>query len=747
MTAVRRVFARWLTVGLYRKISAVFAALMIYQWIRCLGDYWWTETFAIVNGVLLAAALANVLIPNKYLSIGAQLAALVWLNVSYAHFEWQPFAGTRRHLLNWMYWIGNQFGELNPYLWISLGILAAFHMIVSLRRKRGYMLLIVGTAILSLTVADSIFTPIYLWEEIAWIVFIGLGWLVASHFAGFKSRHPDNWAQLLEYPLSLFVPILFILTLVMAAGLFVPTIRPMLTDPYTAWKASRGETVTTFVGDKAVVIAIAKNNADTRSGYSRNDGVLGGGFTFDYTPVMTVVTTKKSYWRGETRAFYNGTGWLESADEKQEEPLKGIVSGQPLQVNGVPSSAATETITQTVTMERKDKFPVLFGAGPISEVTSINESKESFPALGWLPDSWELRMPKSASVHYPKSYMIESKVPVLDENKLRGGSAVKPAAEAVSSVYTELPDNLPDRVSALAKQITQDAATPYDKVEALVNYLQLHYQYTNTPDLGKKSSKDFVDAFLFEIKEGYCDYFSTSLAVMARSLGIPARWVKGYSSGSLPGNEEMQRRLQGYPSANSNPDGAGAYTVRNADAHSWVEIYFNDYGWLPFEATPGFSYPYALPKDEPAPVTDDVVAMDIAAVDEPAEETGGFDVKPWMFWTAAGALALALAFYAYRSFPALVRRYRGRSDTVNARIVGETNRLIKYCRKKGMDVEHNETVRETMGRWSTRLTSLQPQFAVVQDAFEKAMYSRQAMTQEEADRASAMMKQIREHIG
>ena len=121
-----------------------------------------------------------------------------------------------------------------------------------MRNRRLFIIAIVGLALLSLTFADSLLTPIYLWDEIAWIVFIGLGWLVASHFSSFKKQHPDNWEHLLEYPLSLFLPILLIITLVMAAGLFVPTIKPILTDPYTAWKESRGEEVRSFVGDKGV---------------------------------------------------------------------------------------------------------------------------------------------------------------------------------------------------------------------------------------------------------------------------------------------------------------------------------------------------------------------------------------------------------------------------------------------------------------------------------------------------------------
>lgn len=111
MTTFRQMALRWLSADVYRKISACFAALIIYQWIRCLGDYWWSETFAIVNGVLLAAALANLLIPSKGLSIGLQLIALAGLNVAFTDFEWLPFEGSRRNMMDWFHWIGNQFGS------------------------------------------------------------------------------------------------------------------------------------------------------------------------------------------------------------------------------------------------------------------------------------------------------------------------------------------------------------------------------------------------------------------------------------------------------------------------------------------------------------------------------------------------------------------------------------------------------------------------------------------------------------
>ncbi|MFC5651803.1 DUF4129 domain-containing transglutaminase family protein [Paenibacillus solisilvae] len=741
MSKAYRATFKWLTGDVYHKLSAVFGALLIYQWIRCLGDYWWEETFTVVNGVLFVSAIAIVLIPSKLYSSFVQLLLLLAINAAYSGYVWVPFEGDKKHAADWINFLAVQVKQLSPIIWISLSVWAIYNIIVWMRNRRIFLITIVGLALLSLTFADSLLTPIYLWDEIAWIVFIGLGWLVASHFSAFKKRHPDNWEHLLEYPISLFLPILVIITLVMGAGLFVPSIKPLLTDPYTAWREARGEEVASFVGDKGVSSGILKSTGDSRSGYSRNDEQLGNGFKFDYSPVMTVTTTQRSYWRGETKALYNGGGWEESLLEKQEEPVPSIDSNQKLVTNGRPESAKVKRIEQTFTMVRKDKFPVLFGAGPIESVVEVNGNAQPLPRLDWLPSSWELRLPGRSSA-YPKTYSIVSEVAVLDEASLQSGTATEPVKD-LPSVYLQLPDELPQRVRDLAAEITKDAVTPYDKVKKLVSYLQLNFTYTNEPDLSKRKSADFVDGFLFEIKEGYCDYFSTALAVLTRATGIPSRWVKGYSPGSLPVDPEMMR-MQGSSGVDINPEGAGTYTVRNADAHSWVEVYFEGYGWLPFEATAGFAYPYAAPEDAPLPIPE-ITAPAEADSSEPADS--GFQFPVWLFAAAVSALVLCAAALRYRQIIAAWHRYKRGTTTVNERIVKDTNRLIRYGRKKGLDHHEYETVRETMSRWSTRLTFLHKEFHAVLAAFEKAMYSSQTMTQEEADQAAANMKIIRERLG
>jgi hypothetical protein len=142
-------------------------------------------------------------------------------------------------------------------------------------------------------------------------------------------------------------------------------------------------------------------------------------------------------------------------------------------------------------------------------------------------------------------------------------------ANEAYSKYLQLPEALPPRIKSLAKSITDSKDNRYDKVKAIEKYLSNNYKYTLTPN-DTPQGRDFVDYFLFDEKKGYCTYYATSMVVMLRSLGIPARYVEGYivTSGSKKGNE---------------------YHVTNEKAHAWVEAYFEGFGWIKFEPTAAYS--------------------------------------------------------------------------------------------------------------------------------------------------------------
>ena len=127
---------------------------------------------------------------------------------------------------------------------------------------------------------------------------------------------------------------------------------------------------------------------------------------------------------------------------------------------------------------------------------------------------------------------------------------------------------LDPRVKALAEQITAKASTPAEKVAAIENYLRLHYGYTL--QLPKTTPRDPIANFLFERRQGHCEYFASSMAVMLRSIGIPSRVVNGFSGGEFN-------------------DITSEYVIRASDAHSWVEAYLPGEDWVEFDPTPSAS--------------------------------------------------------------------------------------------------------------------------------------------------------------
>ena len=151
----------------------------------------------------------------------------------------------------------------------------------------------------------------------------------------------------------------------------------------------------------------------------------------------------------------------------------------------------------------------------------------------------------------------------MDATKLRAASTEY--SIDIASTYLQLPHELDPRIPELAKQITKNARTPFDKSLAIESYLRNRFTYTL--NLTGKPGDDPLAHFLFETRAGHCEYFASAMTIMLRTLGIPTREVNGF----LPGEYN---------------DLGGDYIVRASDAHSWVEVYFPGLDWQTFDPTP-----------------------------------------------------------------------------------------------------------------------------------------------------------------
>jgi transglutaminase-like putative cysteine protease len=134
--------------------------------------------------------------------------------------------------------------------------------------------------------------------------------------------------------------------------------------------------------------------------------------------------------------------------------------------------------------------------------------------------------------------------------------------------FIQLPPEFSPRVATLAQQLTANAVTPYEKAKAIETYLRTipYDDAIAAPPAGV----DPLEYFLFDIQRGYCDYYATAMAMMLRVVGVPARTASGYAEGLY--DEESQ-----------------SYFITQRDAHTWVEVFFPEYGWIEFEPTAGES--------------------------------------------------------------------------------------------------------------------------------------------------------------
>ena len=172
------------------------------------------------------------------------------------------------------------------------------------------------------------------------------------------------------------------------------------------------------------------------------------------------------------------------------------------------------------------------------------------------------------------TYELTSSVPLTEPQQLRDAGTDYPIW--IVERYTQLPPEVPQRVRDLGARWTAAFDTPYAKAKAIeANLRQITYTTIVEPPA---FNADGVDHFLFNLREGYSEYFASSMTVLLRSQGVPARLATGYTTGEMVQPEN--------------------YLVRDSNAHAWVEVYFPGYGWIGFEPTPGESFPQPIPTDE-----------------------------------------------------------------------------------------------------------------------------------------------------
>ncbi|WP_435552367.1 DUF3488 and transglutaminase-like domain-containing protein [Natrinema sp. CGMCC1.2065] len=254
---------------------------------------------------------------------------------------------------------------------------------------------------------------------------------------------------------------------------------------------------------------------------------------------FTVESDKPSYWRTGVYDRFTGDEWVRTGQDRRYD---GQLARPP---------GGGDTVTQTVTAETELGImpvaaqPVDLG-GEVTRRTTVSRHGQPRPETPLQPG---------------ESYTVESAVVDPSPAALRAAGTDYP--DGITDTYLQTPEDTSSAFGGRTDEITAGADTPYDKAVAIEDALESTKRYSLEVS---QPSGNVAEKFLLEMEAGYCVYFATTMTQMLREEGVPARYVTGYTTGQQVDDD--------------------TYVVRGLDAHSWVEVYFPDHGWVRFDPTP-----------------------------------------------------------------------------------------------------------------------------------------------------------------
>lgn len=397
----------------------------------------------------------------------------------------------------------------------------------------------------------SIFREFDLLTECIFIVIILFSYLFIRQLSLLQKKH-NRWP-------FIFITMIVLLCL-LCISVWIPTRLPEVTQTIEA----RSAPVREFFNKQGLYARIRafQEAGRSRTGFSENDETLGGA-VYDQTDVVfTAVQESGHYYKIQNKGVYTGTGWTENSRSSFQ------INELPHQLVNYPDAIVTEPTTLQLTINEQTFLPYSYGNFSLTAFPSLPDS-----TLFFLSDTQRYVVDKSSS--FTATFTIANLSYTYD---MLVNSVLTDVEQAEYQTDLQLPANLPKRITSLAKEITSTKTTLLDQVLAIQAYLkssgEFRYSKVDTPHT--PANHDYVDHFLFDSKIGYCDNFSSAMVVLLRTLGIPARWTKGFTMGYQTGNHSNELK---------------EYNILSSNAHSWPEVYFPGFGWLPFEPTPAFANP------------------------------------------------------------------------------------------------------------------------------------------------------------
>ena len=403
------------------------------------------------------------------------------------------------------------------------------------------------------------------------------------------------------------------------------------------------------------------------------------------------------YWRSITYDRYTGRGWVTSEVELQVYDADDLIRSPTPGYNWVLKQEYFFEIAPEFIYAAGDVLSLDREYGIAWRVTDPSESPEPAP-LDFFAGSIDSR-----------TYSIFSELVAASPDELRDSMGLYPTW--ISERYLRLPDSVPDRVMELARDLTRDSLSPYEKARAIETYLRTYEYELDLP--APSRNRDLVDNFLFDLKKGYCDYYASAMVVLARAAGVPARLAIGYTRGEY--DPEQQ-----------------SFVVTEENAHSWPEIYFEGLGWVPFEPT------VAQPEINRADLNQDQRSDfnpefqgpgAVRGVDELLLFLGNGSWSQWLGWSLLGILGVLSAWYSLdrlvlrlvppsRALAKLIQRlYRQGTH------LGVQPQMSETPYEYTAVLEHRIATIQGRSRWAASLEDLRASIRILTEQYVQSRYS------------------------
>ncbi|MFV0401065.1 MAG: transglutaminase-like domain-containing protein [Oscillospiraceae bacterium] len=373
---------------------------------------------------------------------------------------------------------------------------------------------------------------------------------------------------------SMQVIALPVAALAVAVALLVPA-------DTSAWRSAPLNNLVTdigylFQGPFGRHASASSNFSLTRLGFVPEGDRLGGPVTLTDDMMLTVEADRPVLLRGAVADFYTGDNWWIGAPDGDFRwgslfwlgyRREAFDRDKPL--GGREARELYDRLCPIVTVQMQyenNRFSTLFSPGTAQDFSTQQRELEDLIYFNMRSELYLHGRIPGRTVLEVEARTWNREAPGFEEDFLAlaaiAGNREDANLERVQSRCLQLPEELPDSVRELAAELVEGIDEPYLRAVAIESWLAENMEYNLEPELPPANS-DFV-AYFLETGEGYCTYYASAMAVLARCAGIPSRYVTGFGLERHPIRED-------------------AYAARGNTAHAWAELYFQGIGWVPFD--------------------------------------------------------------------------------------------------------------------------------------------------------------------